>query len=127
MTAPTLADEIEALELAIGNLDNDLGPLSTKTIGHLRSAVARLEAVPPGRRCWHAVARWRHRKRGSSYEVLTSAAAAQCATGPINEGDHVTVYQADDESWWVRKTAEFQDGRFERIDALPSPARAAGR
>lgn len=60
--------------------------------------------------------RWRHRKRGTSYEVLTSTADAQCATGPINEGDHVTVYRGDDGDWHVRKTGEFQDGRFERTD-----------
>ncbi len=61
------------------------------------------------------MSRWKHRKRGTAYDVLTSTAAAQCATGPINEGDYVTVYQGDDGNWWVRRTDEFQDGRFERI------------
>ena len=58
--------------------------------------------------------RWRHCQRGTEYTVLVSTAEAQCSTGPINEGDHVTVYVDDEGSWWVRKTAEFQDGRFER-------------
>lgn len=65
--------------------------------------------------------RWRHRKRGTSYDVLTSVAEAQCATGPINDGDHVTLYQGGDGNWWVRKTSEFQDGRFERVDLLEEP------
>lgn len=68
------------------------------------------------RKRWISIARWRHLKRQSEYEILTSVATAQCATGPINEGDHVTVYQGDNGTWWVRKTPEFQDGRFERID-----------
>jgi len=62
------------------------------------------------------ITKWRHRKRGTEYIVLTATAGAQCATGPINEGDHVTIYQGRDGDWWVRKTSEFQDGRFERID-----------
>lgn len=71
----------------------------------------------PARRSWCSLARWRHRRRRTEYEVLTSTAEAQCSTGPIEEGDHVTVYQGDEGNWWVRKTAEFQDlRRFERID-----------
>jgi hypothetical protein len=62
------------------------------------------------------IARWRHRKRGSDYNVLTETAQAQCSTGPINDDDQCTVYQGDDGSWWVRKTTEFQDGRFIRVD-----------
>lgn len=59
---------------------------------------------------------WRHRKRGTYYDVLTATATAQCSTGPINEGDHVTVYQGHNGGdWHVRKTEEFQDGRFERL------------
>ena len=65
---------------------------------------------------WFAIARWRHRRRETCYDVLTSVAQAQCSTGPIAENDYVTVYKADDATWWVRKTDEFRDGRFERID-----------
>jgi hypothetical protein len=63
--------------------------------------------------------RWRHCRRGTEYAVLVSTAEAQCSTGPINEGDHVTVYVDDDGGWWVRKTDEFQDGRFERTHDVP--------
>jgi len=65
---------------------------------------------------WQPIAHWRHKQRGGEYAVLTSTAEAQCSLGPINEGDHVTIYQGKDGNWWVRKTSEFQDGRFERID-----------
>jgi hypothetical protein len=79
-----------------------LGPADTDALLEKR--------LPLGR-----TTRWRHKKRGTGYDVLTSVAEAQCATDAINEGDHVTVYVGDDDKWWVRKTSEFQDGRFERI------------
>ncbi len=69
---------------------------------------------------WRPLSRWRHKRRGSEYDALTCMAQAQCATGSINEGDRVTVYQAPDGTWWVRKTTEFQDGRFERLPEPPS-------
>ena len=98
------------------------GPFETNTEAELALASIFARAVDtsaPGqelRSRWNPIARWRHRRRQSEYDVLTSVATVQCTTGPINEGDHVTVYCAADSSWWVRKTEEFQDGRFERID-----------
>lgn len=81
----------------------------TIEIERLRTNSSLAKRLPLGR-----TTRWTHRKRKSNYDVLTSVASAQCATGPINEGDQVTIYVADDDSWWVRKTSEFLDGRFER-------------
>lgn len=64
---------------------------------------------------------WRHKKRGTVYEVITDHAHIQCASEPVIE-DMVgnvewTVYR-DVKNWsiWVRRTAEFLDGRFERIE-----------
>jgi len=59
--------------------------------------------------------RWRHKKRGTTYSIVTGA-IAQCATGPIVDGDIVTVYVGDDGRAFVRKTTEFLDGRFEEIE-----------
>jgi hypothetical protein len=69
--------------------------------------------------------RWRHCRRGTEYAVLVSTAEAQCSTSPINEGDHVTVYVDDDGGWYVRKTNEFQDGRFERTEPPEAQERDA--
>jgi hypothetical protein len=54
--------------------------------------------------------RWRHLKRGSTYEYvsggLIEATLTVCA-----------IYKAEaDGTTWVRPLAEFMDGRFVRID-----------
>lgn len=61
---------------------------------------------------------YRHVKRESVHLVLCRG-EAQCATGPIQEGDEVEIYlDPDDENGkvWVRRVEEFHDGRFERIE-----------
>lgn len=54
----------------------------------------------------------RHKKRGSTYRVLSKHATLQ-----INDDNldmmPMTIYQAQDMSIWVRPTHEFEDGRFE--------------
>lgn len=63
---------------------------------------------------------WRHKKRGTIYEVVTDSASLQCSTVPDFERSFA------DESWaiyrnihtgamYVRLTEEFLDGRFERL------------
>jgi hypothetical protein len=113
-TTPDIKAQIEAVR----QLDEDLriGMYPWLQRDALRAALATLQRCERAPFRWFHPSRWRHKKRGSAYNVLTATAAAQCSTGPINEGDHVTVYQADDGNWYVRKTSEFQDGRFERID-----------
>lgn len=55
-------------------------------------------------------ARYRHRK-GGVYTV--TGFAFDCDTG-----DRVVIYKADDpDEVWIRDLAEFEDGRFTRIDA----------
>ena len=64
--------------------------------------------------------RYRHKKRGRVYEVITDAASVQCATMPeiedVFDDDTWTVYRdVVTGSWYVRPTEEFLDGRFELI------------
>jgi hypothetical protein len=60
---------------------------------------------------------WRHKKRGTVYEVLGSATMQTEDWGHDNAS--VVVYRGEDGMLWVRPTAEFMDGRFE---AAPPPA-----
>lgn len=58
---------------------------------------------------------WRHKKRGTSYQVV-GYAAVQCA-GPIKEGEPLVIYKSvEDGKLWARPVLEFNDGRFERWD-----------
>ena len=64
--------------------------------------------------------RYRHKKRGSVYEVITPGANLQCSTNPeierFFEEACFTVYRnVDDGAIYVRPTAEFFDGRFEEV------------
>lgn len=59
-------------------------------------------------------ARWRHKKRGTTYTMIGDA-EAQASTGAINDGDIVVVYRGDDGKLWIRRKSEFMDGRFEEI------------
>ncbi len=67
--------------------------------------------------------KWRHKKRGTLYEIVCTAAFIQCATDP-----HVESYEDED---WVayhpvglspavalhfRMKEEFLDGRFELVE-----------
>lgn len=66
--------------------------------------------------------RVRHKARDKTYQVLGEA-EAQVSKGTLSahgrmltEGQHLTVYRADDEKLWVCFPDEFEDGRFESID-----------
>lgn len=61
-------------------------------------------------------ARYRHKKRGSTYTVISDDAQSQVVGESISEGDRVVVYRSDvDGSVWVRPHSEFHDGRFEKL------------
>lgn len=57
---------------------------------------------------------YRHRKRGTTYTII-GVGEVQASGEPLKEGDMVTVYKATDGHLWVRRKAEFEDGRFEEI------------
>jgi hypothetical protein len=65
--------------------------------------------------------RWRHKKRGTTYEVLSDTASLQCASAPAFEeqfeDDLWTVYRSEaTQAIYIRPTEEFLDGRFEKIE-----------
>jgi hypothetical protein len=70
--------------------------------------------------------RVRHRKRGTTYDVLGVAEAQVSkfgrsdfpATGRlIGDGDRIVVYRGEDGKLWCRFEDEFNDGRFEVLAA----------
>lgn len=70
----------------------------------------------------------KHRKRGSTYRVLTKDARLQWSAYESTEAEAgaLTVYQAEDGSTWVRPTAEFNDGRFEALSTSPAVPNTVG-
>jgi hypothetical protein len=63
---------------------------------------------------------WRHKKRGTVYEIITDTASIQCSAAPDFEerftDENWTVYRnISTGAIWVRPTGEFLDGRFERV------------
>lgn len=65
--------------------------------------------------------RWRHKKRGTIYEIVTDTASLQCSAAPEFEAmfddDHWTIYRSElTGAMYVRPTPEFMDGRFERVE-----------
>lgn len=69
----------------------------------------------------------RHKKRGSSYYVLAKNAMIQCSSGVLKEDDLSTVYIQMDHNpmMFVRKTEEFDDGRFVTLEEAPKPLPSA--
>lgn len=64
---------------------------------------------------------WRHKKRGTTYRVLTYVASLQCASAQeveaMFEDDSFVVYQnTETGAIYVRPYPEFTDGRFEPVD-----------
>lgn len=65
--------------------------------------------------------RYRHKKRGTVYEVLTEYASLQCSAAPefeeMFDDENWTVYKnVETGAVWVRLTMEFMDGRFEKLE-----------
>lgn len=59
--------------------------------------------------------RYRHKKRGTTYDVL-GVARVQASTSRLHEGDQVVVYRSTENGlMFVRRTREFNDGRFEKV------------
>lgn len=55
----------------------------------------------------------RHVKRGTLYR--RHATGKMQASTPVSDMEQVEIYQGEDGQWWVRSTAEFNDGRFEGV------------
>lgn len=68
--------------------------------------------------------RYRHKRRGGKYQILTDSASLQCSTAPefekLFDEDCWTVYQnVATGVVYVRPTPEFFDGRFELVESAP--------
>jgi len=66
------------------------------------------------------MARYRHKKRGTTYEIITDTASLQCSAVPqfeqMFDDDYFTVYRSEQTgATYVRPTPEFMDGRFELL------------
>jgi len=64
---------------------------------------------------------WRHKRRGTVYAVLAENILLQCATDEEVEqrfaNQSWVVYRSiDTGNTYVRLTAEFHDGRFEKVE-----------
>ena len=57
-----------------------------------------------------------HLKRKSRYLKIGVGVVQNSSGVPLVEGDEVAVYQDDRGRLWVRRDAEFEDGRFAAID-----------
>lgn len=55
---------------------------------------------------------WRHKKRGTAYQRLGGAEVQ--SSGPIKDGDVLTIYLDMYGKLWARPVEEFHDGRFEK-------------
>ncbi|WP_052025667.1 hypothetical protein [Novosphingobium sp. AP12] len=62
-----------------------------------------------------AAARWRHKKRGTEYEVV-AVGELQMSSNMLVDGSSVVIYRGDDDRHWVRCEDEFHDGRFEKVE-----------
>lgn len=102
-------NEVDGSLVAILRRDNAM-----KAAKRAIAAITGAEAKP----------RFRHIKRGTTY-VLVGPARIQ-TDEPWADTSYVTVYRCEQTgALWARRTAEFTDGRFERIeDATPPPSRA---
>lgn len=64
---------------------------------------------------------WRHKKRGTTYDIIGQATAQVSLPPPIVDGTQVVVYRCrEDGSLWIRQPGEFYDGRFERLPPAPT-------
>ena len=57
---------------------------------------------------------FRHKARGTRYEVLGEARVQ--AAKPLRDLDLVVVYRDEEGRVWVRASGEFFDGRFEAVE-----------
>lgn len=60
------------------------------------------------------VASYRHKKRGTIYEVVGEA-TLQCAANPALDEQPLVIYRGEDGMLWARGVTEFHDGRFEAL------------
>ena len=58
---------------------------------------------------------YRHNKRGTTYTLIGEAQVQATNDAPLKDFETVVVYRGEDGNLWVRRKAEFHDGRFEQL------------
>lgn len=117
---PTL--DVEGVARIVRKLltDHGVGDFHVPVQGRLeRQAIDSILALLPSTDGWRAT--HRHVGRGSCYQVI--AFGALQTAEPIADETPVTIYLAGNGAYFVRPTAEFNDGRFV---ALPPPPHSEG-
>jgi len=92
--------DLENMEICIGTINSHV----TKVLG--------AQAAP--------IARYRHVKRGTVYEVIGEA-ELQMSVDCLVDGSSMVVYRGEDGRLWCREEGEFHDGRFEAITQAQEP------
>ena len=59
---------------------------------------------------------WRHKKRGTTYVEVGRAVLQASNPALLQEGTQIVIYRGTDGKLWCRSAAEFEDGRFERLE-----------
>lgn len=55
----------------------------------------------------------RHKKRGGIYTVIGTATVQCEPSADLADGEELVLYKGGDGRYWVRRSEEFHDGRFE--------------
>jgi hypothetical protein len=101
----------EALKRAIIAFDNTPGPLQDGAAAFLASLRESGWTLAP------VEATVKHKKRGTTYDVLAGLALLQTDT-PLSDMAEVVVYRCRETGdFWVRPCSEFNDGRFAPLAA----------
>jgi len=64
--------------------------------------------------------KWRHKKRGTEYEIMADTASLQCAAAPefeqrFEDSAWIVYRSVDTGAVYLRLALEFLDGRFEKV------------
>lgn len=77
--------------------------------------IAVMDAIVEDYRKLEESARWRHKKRGTSYVEVGRGGLQTSDPGGLQDDDVMVIYRGDDGQFHVRAQHEFMDGRFELI------------
>jgi hypothetical protein len=92
----------------------------------IRNRLSRATPQPPIAAEPGEVERYRHKARGTEYDLIGTAELQDARGDGVEEGALLAIYRGGDGKLWARRHSEFGDGRFERLATLTPPERTAG-